>query len=92
MDAPEFKLESGNGQVQEHVDMIKSIIAGKPLNEAKQIAESTMVAIMSRMSAYTGQRVAWDDAINSDLSIVPAEWDFAKEYPLDPIPVPVVKG
>ena len=41
--------------LQEHIDLIASIRAGKPLNEAEQIAESTLTAIMGRMPAYTGQ-------------------------------------
>ena len=40
--------------VQEHIDLIASIRAGKPLNELKTVAESTLTAIMGRMSAYTG--------------------------------------
>ncbi len=68
VDVPEIKLESGNGQTQEHVAMIKSIIAGEPLNEARQIAESTMVAIMGRMSAYTGQLIRWVDVMENEKS------------------------
>lgn len=68
VDVPEVKLESGNGQVQEHVALIKSIIAGEPINEAEQIAKSTMVAIMSRMSAYTGQMIRWVDVMENQKS------------------------
>ncbi len=42
--------------VQEHTDLIDSIRAGKPLNELKNVAESTLTAIMGRMSAYTGKQ------------------------------------
>src|SRR5262249_25374682 len=48
--------------VQEHIDLIASIRDGKGLNELKTVAESTLTAIMGRMSAYTGKAVAWDDA------------------------------
>jgi hypothetical protein len=37
--------------VQEHTDLIASIRAGKPLNELKNVAESTMTAITGRMAA-----------------------------------------
>ena len=33
----------------------------RPLNEARQVAESTAVAIMGRISAYSGQVVRWSD-------------------------------
>ena len=49
-----------SGYVQEHIDLLQSIKDGKPLNEARQIAESTMTAIMGRMSCYTGQLIYWD--------------------------------
>jgi predicted dehydrogenase len=66
-----FKNEK-SGYVQEHIDLIKSIKDGKPLNEARQVAESTLTAIMGRMSAYTGKRVSWDFAMNeSKLRLVP---------------------
>ena len=61
------------------------------MNEGVQVGESTMLSIMARMSAYTGKKVTWEDAMKSDLSIVPQEWDFSKSYPLGPVPVPGTK-
>src|SRR5262249_47485538 len=51
-----------NPYVQEHTDLIESIRSGKPLNELKNVAESSLTAIMGRMSAYTGKRVSWEQA------------------------------
>jgi predicted dehydrogenase len=79
-----FEGESPNPYVQEHTDLIASIREGKPLNEAKRIAESTLTAIMARMSAYTGKRVTWDQAMNSKLDLVPAKLEFG------PMPTPEV--
>ena len=53
--------------VQEHDDLFASIRAGKPINEGRRIAESTLTAIMGRMATYTGQAVTWDQALNSKL-------------------------
>ncbi|MDG0994964.1 MAG: Gfo/Idh/MocA family oxidoreductase [Akkermansiaceae bacterium] len=64
----EIKLESEHGMVQEHIDLITSVRAGKPRNEAQQIAESTLVAIMSRMSSYTGQMIRWVDVTENKRS------------------------
>jgi hypothetical protein len=47
-----------------------------------------MTAIMGRMAGYTGQVQVWTKALGSDLSIVPAELDFSKPYPVGPIPAP----
>ncbi len=78
-----------NPYVQEHIDIIKAIRGEAPyLNTGIECAESTMTAIMGRMSAYTGQELTWDEAINADLSIVPEDLDWNKPYPIGPIPVP----
>ena len=56
--------------------MCASIRAGEPLNEGRRIAESTLVAIMGRMSAYTGKGVTWDFAMKSTLDLTPPEEAF----------------
>jgi predicted dehydrogenase len=56
----------------EHRDLVASVTgAGPYLNEAERIAHSTMMAIMGRMSAYTGKNVSWDQAMNSKLNLMP---------------------
>lgn len=82
-----FEGESPNPYVQEHTDLIASIRAGKPLNEGRRIAESTLTAIMGRMSAYTGQEVTWDQAMNSKLSLMPAKLEMGP-MPVPPVAVP----
>jgi predicted dehydrogenase len=63
---PAWKPAGGgiNPYVQEHKDLIASIRAGTPLNEAEQVAHSTLTAIMGREAAYTGQVIKWDDLSN----------------------------
>ena len=65
-----------NPYVQEHVDLVASIRAGTPLNEGRQVAESTLSAIMGREAAYTGQVIAWDELLNSTQDIVPPNLAF----------------
>lgn len=78
-----------NPYVQEHIDLIKAIRGQAPyLNTGMECAESTMTAIMGRMSAYTGKELTWDEALNADLSLVPEDLDWNKPYPIGPIPVP----
>jgi len=75
--------------VQEHVALLNSITnAGPYINDGVECAHSTLTAIMGRMSAFTGQEVTWEDAMKSDLSIVPADLSFDKEYPIGPLAVP----
>ncbi len=74
--------------VQEHIDFVSSIRGTGPyLNEGEAVAHSTLTAIMGRMSAYTGKKVTWEEALNADLNIVPElSWD--KAYPCGPVPAP----
>ncbi len=66
------KGEPVNPYVQEHVDLIRSIRDGRPLNEGRRIAESTLTAIMGRMSAYTGRELSWEWALkSSQLDLMP---------------------
>jgi len=73
-----------NPYVVEHADLINSIRAGKPINEGKQGAESTLTAIMGRMSAYTGKLVTWRQAMESKLDLMPRKLEFG------PLPTPPV--
>ena len=67
-----------NPYVQEHIDLIAAIRKGKPYNELKAATESNLAAIMGRISAYTGKRVTWDQALNSKESLMPADLKFGK--------------
>jgi predicted dehydrogenase len=73
-----------NPYVQEHTDLIASIRKGQPLNEGRQVAESTLSAIMGREAAYTGQVITWDEILNAELDITPKSFSFG------PMPVPAV--
>lgn len=63
-----------NPYVQEHVDNINGIRAGKPLNEAKTVAESTLTAILGREAAYSGRRLEWDEIYECEKTIMPAQF------------------
>jgi predicted dehydrogenase len=83
-----FEGEEQNPYVQEHADLIIAIRAGKPLNEGRRVAESTMCAIIGRMSAYTGRAINWDWAMNSSqLDLTPQNYEFGPN-PVDPVAVP----
>lgn len=74
--------------VQEHINLVKSIRGEEPRrNEGHRTAYSTLTAIMGRMSAYTGRRVTWDEALNADLNIVP-KLDWNTSYPVGAVPAP----
>ena len=86
--AYKFEGESPNPYVQEHTDLIASIRGGNPLNEGRRVAESTMTAIMGRMSAYTGRALSWDWVMNaSKLDLSPPKYEFG-DLPMRPVAVP----
>jgi len=74
--------------VMEFADLISSIRKGEPINEARNVAESTMNAVMGRMSAYTGRALKWDWAMNaSKLDLAPAKYEWG-DLPAAPVAVP----
>ncbi len=69
-----FQGKNVNGQQQEHIDLIKSIRAGEPLNEGQRIAESTLTAVGARTAAFTGRSFTWKWLLNaSKQDLVPAQ-------------------
>ena len=74
---------------QEHKDLVDSIRAGRPIVELRQLADSSMVAVLGRMAAYTGQRVTWNFATEeSRLDLFPGDltWDASLPKPQFAVP------
>jgi hypothetical protein len=77
-------------QVQ-HDELFASIRSGKPMNDGEIMVNSTMLGILSRMVAYSGQTITWEQAMNSNQVIGP---DF-NQYSWDlkwPVPEPAIPG
>jgi predicted dehydrogenase len=73
--------------VQEHLNLIASIQAGNPINDAQAVAESTLTGIMGREAVYSGQEVTWEDVMQSSLRLGPEEYQFGP-YPTPPVAMP----
>ena len=71
----------------EHDAFFASIRAGKPINDCERGANSTMMAMMARMSAYTGQTITWEQAMNSKEVLVPAQLELGS-FPMPELAVP----
>ena len=83
----EGKADGFDPYVQEHIDLVTAIRTGKPIIEAENTAISCMVAIMGRISAYTGKEVTYEEMMNSDLKLGPKVFemgpvDVSKEAPV----------
>lgn len=81
-----FKGGGKNPYQQEHDDLFDAIRNNKPYNEVEYGAHSTMTAIFGRMATYSGKEITWDEAINSNLSVMPKSFAFDAETPSKPRP------
>jgi myo-inositol 2-dehydrogenase/D-chiro-inositol 1-dehydrogenase len=54
------------------------------------MAHTTLMTLMGRMAAYTGQEITWEQAINSRQRLVPDELDWNTKIELTPPPQPGV--
>ena len=72
----------------EHDALFASIRQGKPLNDGARMVTSTMLAIMGRMAAYTGQQVTWDQAMNSQERLGPDKVEWNMSLPVAPMSLP----
>ena len=72
----------------EHDELFAGIRNGKPINNGEYMARSTLLAIMGRMAAYTGQEITWEMAMNSKESLTPSRYDWDGQPPAAPIAVP----
>ena len=71
----------------EHDEFFASIRNGKPMNDGEWMANSTMIAILGRMVAYTGQTITWEQAINSNEVIGPKSEEYSWDLNWDGPPI-----
>ena len=77
-----------SGEVAQCANLVRSIREGKPINECKRMAESTLTVILGRMSAYTGRALKYDWALKaSKLDLSPAKYQMG-DMPVAPVAVP----
>jgi predicted dehydrogenase len=74
----------------EHDLLFAAVRAGKPMNNGEYMAKSTLLAIMARMAAYTGQQVTWEMALNSKEDLTPPRYDWDVRLPDPPVATPGV--
>jgi predicted dehydrogenase len=72
----------------EHDELFASIRNGKPINNGEYMAWSTLLAIMARMAAYTGQEVTWEMAVKSEENLSPSRYDWDAQPPAAQIAIP----
>lgn len=66
-----FKGQKNNPYQTEHDLFFDAIRNDKPWNETERCAKSNLAAIMGRMACESGQKITWDEALNSNLELAP---------------------
>ncbi len=77
----------------EHVALFESIRGlnrRARINDLQQVAESTLTAIMGRMAAYTGAEIEWDQALNSQQTLLPDRLTWDTRIPMPDVATPGV--
>jgi hypothetical protein len=64
--------------------LFAAIRSGSEYNEADNGAYSSLTAIMGRMATYSGQIIEWDEALNSELNLLPKTFAWDAEPPVKP--------
>lgn len=72
----------------EHDAFFAALRKGRIINNGEYMAKSSLMAIMERMSAYTGQTLTWEQAMNSKLDLKPSSYDWNGTPPPAEIAVP----
>ena len=85
----EMKGSIADDYKQEHKDLIDSIRAGTPIVELRQMADSSLVGVLGRLAAYTGQKVTWKFvAEESQLDLFPKDLTWQSSLPSPGFAVP----
>ena len=73
----------------EHVELFRSIRGRRErINDLQRVANSTLTAIMGRMSTYTGKTVSWEQALNSQQALLPERLTWDMKLPVPAVAVP----
>ncbi|WP_262246614.1 Gfo/Idh/MocA family protein [Parapedobacter soli] len=71
----------------EHDELFASIRSGNPINDGDWMTNSTMVAILATLAAYSGAEVTWERALNSNITLGPKPEEFRLD--MGPLDIPV---
>ena len=85
-----YKGEENDMYQSEHDALFKSIRQGDGINDGEISANSTLMGVMSRMAAYNGQAVTWEEAMNSTEVLGPDSYTWDLEYKGPKIAIPGV--
>ncbi len=77
-----------SGMEEEHAKLIRSILDGEPINEARRAAETNMTVLMARMSAYTGRAISYNWVRNASRLDMSLDRYELGDMPVHPVAIP----
>jgi predicted dehydrogenase len=83
-----FRGEGGNMYQVCHNEWFAAIRKGEELNTGDLMVRSTMLGILGREAAHTGQRVTWEDLWKSEQDHAPDSLKLPDKNPVPPVPKP----
>lgn len=73
-----------------HNEFFAALRKGEIINTGEYMANSTMLALLGREAAHTGQRVTWEDMWKSGQDQAPDTLKMGDSFAIAPVPVPGV--
>jgi predicted dehydrogenase len=83
-----YQGRTTNMYQQEHNELFASIRKGEPINDGAWMAQSTLMAIGGRISAYTGKEITWEELLGSKDQLVPESLEWNMKLPIRPMAMP----
>jgi predicted dehydrogenase len=83
-----FRDEEKNMYDLEHEALFAAIRSGKTINDGPRMMLSTLVGILGREAAYTGQRITWQQMLDSKQDLAPDTLSWGDSFTPSPLPRP----
>jgi hypothetical protein len=81
---PDKREEEPNPYQVEHDQLFSSIRNGGVISDAENGAKSTLSAILGRMATYTGKKITFEEALSSQLKLMPEALTWSSTPPSIP--------
>lgn len=73
----------------EHIEMFAGLRSGNIRNDGDYMCKSTLLAILGRMATYSGKKVTWEEAWNSQEDLTPPSYEWGP-HEVPPVAIPGV--
>ncbi len=71
-----------------HNEWFAAIRKGEELNTGERMVRSTMLGLLGREAAHSGQRVTWEQLLKSEQDLAPDTLQLSDAHPVAPVPKP----